>query len=52
MRIVIGAIIGAVVGFGIGYSVKCASGVRLLTSNPIVSALSGATFGAMFAAGV
>jgi hypothetical protein len=34
-------------GFAVGYFGKCASGVCPLTSNPLISAIIGALFGAM-----
>jgi hypothetical protein len=50
MKIVIGTLIGAVVGFAVGYFGKCASGTCPLTSNPVISTVIGATFGALLAA--
>lgn len=52
MRILIGMFIGAAAGFAIGYFGKCASGTCPLTSNPVISALIGAMFGALLAAGL
>ena len=45
MKIVLGIVIGGIIGFGIGYFGRCATGVCLLTSNPIVSTIVGALFG-------
>ena len=52
MKVVFGALIGAVAGFGVGYFGKCASGTCPLTSNPVISTVIGATFGALLAAGL
>ncbi|MBL7187525.1 MAG: hypothetical protein ISS70_14475 [Phycisphaerae bacterium] len=52
VRILIGMFIGAAAGFAIGYFGKCASGTCPLTSNPVISALIGAMFGALLAAGL
>jgi phage shock protein E len=49
MRILIGMLIGAIAGFAVGYFGKCTSGTCPLTSNPIISTIIGALFGALFA---
>ncbi len=51
MKLIIGIIIGGVIGFTIGYLGKCASGMCPLTSNPVVSTIIGALFGAMITMG-
>ena len=51
MKIVIGGLVGGIIGFAIGYFGKCASGMCLLTSNPIVSAIIGAVIGVMIMMG-
>ena len=43
----VGIIIGGAIGFAIGYFGKCASGMCPLTSNPLISTIIGALFGAM-----
>jgi len=50
MKIIIGALIGAVAGFAVGHFGKCAYGTCPLTSNPIISTIIGALFGAVLAA--
>jgi hypothetical protein len=50
MKILVGMLIGAVAGFAVGHFGKCASGTCPLTSNPIISTIIGATFGALIAA--
>jgi len=52
MKVLLGALIGAVAGFGVGYFGKCVSGTCPLASNPVISTLFGATFGALLAAGL
>ena len=49
MKIFLGVVIGGLVGFGIGYLGKCTSGMCPLTSNPVISTIIGAVFGAMIA---
>lgn len=49
MKILIGVLIGAVAGFAAGYFGKCTSGTCPLTSNPIISTIIGALFGALLA---
>ncbi len=51
MKVILAMIIGGVIGFAVGYFGKCASGVCPLTSNPIISTIIGALFGAMIAIG-
>ena len=51
MKIILGIIIGVAVGYAIGYLGRCASGVCLLTRNPIVTAVIFALLGAMIALG-
>jgi hypothetical protein len=51
MKMILGIVIGAAVGFAIGFFGKCASGMCSLTSNPWVSAIVGALFGALLTAG-
>jgi hypothetical protein len=51
MRIILGLIIGGAVGFAVGYFGRCASGVCLLTKNPIITAAVGALLGLMIALG-
>ena len=50
MRMILGVIIGGAIGFGIGYFGKCTSGACPLTSNPIISAIIGATIGLLLTA--
>ena len=51
MRIILGIVIGGAVGYAIGYLGRCASGVCLLTRNPIITAVIFALLGAMIAMG-
>jgi hypothetical protein len=51
MKMILGIAIGGLIGFGIGYFGKCASGTCPMTSNPFISTILGALFGAMLAAG-
>jgi len=51
MKMVLGVIIGGVIGFTIGYLGKCTSGACPLTSNPLITAIIFALFGAMIAMG-
>ena len=51
MKIILGLVIGAAIGYTIGYLGRCASGVCLLTKNPIITALIGALLGLMIALG-
>ena len=51
MRILLGIIIGGAIGYVIGYFGRCASGVCLLTRNPVITAAIGALLGAMIATG-
>ncbi|MGD9015556.1 MAG: DUF6132 family protein [Candidatus Omnitrophota bacterium] len=45
MKIFLGILIGGVIGYAIGYFGRCASGVCLLTRNPIITAVIGALLG-------
>ena len=45
MKIILGIVIGGAIGFAIGYFGRCASGVCLLTRNPIISTVIGALLG-------
>ena len=49
MKIILGIVIGGAVGYAIGYFGRCASGVCLLTRNPIITAVIFALLGAMIA---
>jgi len=49
MKILLGTLIGGIIGFGIGYFGRCGSGTCPITSNPIVSAVLGASIGALIA---
>lgn len=48
---ILGITIGGIIGLGIGYFGKCASGTCPMTSNPFISTILGALFGAMLTAG-
>ncbi|MBF0252558.1 MAG: hypothetical protein HQL29_01965 [Candidatus Omnitrophica bacterium] len=47
IKIILGVVIGGGIGFAIGYYGKCVSGTCPMTSNPIISTVLGACFGAM-----
>lgn len=51
MKLFLGIIIGGIIGFAVGYFGKCTSGTCPMTSNPIISTVIGALFGAMITAG-
>jgi len=47
MKIFLGLLIGGGIGYAIGYLGRCASGICLLTRNPIITAVIGALLGAI-----
>jgi hypothetical protein len=49
LRIIIGVILGGGLGFGWYKLVGCSTGTCPLTSNPVISAIFGAVFGALLA---
>ena len=51
MKIILGIVIGGAIGYAIGYFGRCASGVCLLTKNPIITALIFALLGAIITLG-
>jgi len=50
LRIIIGVILGGGLGFGWYKLVGCSTGTCPLTSNPVISTIFGAVFGALLAA--
>jgi hypothetical protein len=50
LRIIIGIVIGGGLGFGWYKFVGCSTGTCPLTSNPVISTIFGAVFGALLAA--
>ena len=51
MKVILGIVIGGAIGYAIGYLGRCASGVCLLTRNPIITTGIGVLLGAMIAIG-
>ena len=49
LRIIIGIILGGGLGFGWYKLVGCSTGTCPLTSNPVISTIFGAVFGALLA---
>ena len=49
LRIIIGVILGGGLGFGWYKLVGCSTGACPLTSNPVISTILGAVFGALLA---
>ena len=49
LRIIIGVILGGGLGFGWYKLVGCSTGACPLTSNPVISTIFGAVFGALLA---
>jgi hypothetical protein len=49
LRIIIGVILGGGLGFGWYKLVGCSTGTCPLTSNPVISTILGAVFGALLA---
>jgi hypothetical protein len=49
LRIIIGVILGGGLGFGWYKLVGCSTGTCPLTSNPVISTIFGAVFGALLA---
>ncbi|MFH1996773.1 MAG: DUF6132 family protein [Candidatus Omnitrophota bacterium] len=47
MKAALGIIIGGVIGYTIGYFGRCSTGACPMTSNPVVSAVIGASLGAL-----
>jgi hypothetical protein len=49
LRIIIGVILGGGLGFGLYKLVGCSTSTCPLTSNPVISTIFGAVFGALLA---